>query len=48
MAYTVRKEMEKKVYNKELPPREGVALINYFENCLEGYTYLKKIKELFQ
>jgi arginine decarboxylase len=42
MAYTIRKEMEKKVANKEMPPREGVALINYYENSLQGYTYLKR------
>lgn len=42
MAYTIRKEMEKKVNAKEMAPREGVALINYYENSLQGYTYLKR------
>jgi len=41
MAYSLKKEMDQKVTEKKIPSREGVKLINFYEKCLEGYTYLK-------
>ena len=41
MAYSLKKEVDKKVTEKKIPPREGVKLTNFYEKCLEGYTYLK-------
>ncbi|TDJ09495.1 MAG: biosynthetic arginine decarboxylase [Deltaproteobacteria bacterium] len=41
MSYSLKKEVDRKVTEKKIPPREGVKLINFYEKCLEGYTYLK-------
>lgn len=42
LAYMVKKNIDKKVSQKTISPREGVDLIDFYEECLYGYTYLKK------
>lgn len=41
MAQDVKRVIDKKISEGELKPREGVKLIDFYEACLEGYTYLK-------
>jgi arginine decarboxylase len=41
MAYSLKKEVDRKITEKKIPSREGVKLTNFYEKCLEGYTYLK-------
>jgi len=41
MAQTVKKEIDKQIQCGEIKPREGVQLIDFYEACLLGYTYLK-------
>lgn len=41
MARSVKKEIDRQVQRGGIQPREGVRLIDFYENCLEGYTYLK-------
>lgn len=42
LCYTIKKLIDKKVGQKSISPREGVRLIDFYEDCLDGYTYLKK------
>lgn len=41
MARYVKKEIDRQVHRGKIQPREGVRLIDFYEGCLEGYTYLK-------
>lgn len=41
MAQDVKRVIDKKISDGELKPRDGVKLIDFYEACLEGYTYLK-------
>ncbi|BDX08663.1 biosynthetic arginine decarboxylase [Planctobacterium marinum] len=41
MAQDVKRVIDKKIADGELKPRDGVKLIDFYEACLEGYTYLK-------
>ena len=41
MAMDVKRQIDKQVANGQIPPREGVKWTDFYENCLEGYTYLK-------
>ncbi|MDD0853216.1 biosynthetic arginine decarboxylase [Halobacteriovorax sp. GB3] len=41
MAFTVKKAIDKEVVRGSINPREGVRLIDFYEDCLAGYTYLK-------
>lgn len=41
MAYDVKKLIDKQVSNGSIQPREGVRWTDFYEDCLNGYTYLK-------
>lgn len=41
MAQDVKRVIDKKISDGELKPRDGVKWIDFYEACLEGYTYLK-------
>ena len=41
MAYNMKKEIDSFVGLKNINPRESVKLIDFFEDCLNGYTYLR-------
>ncbi len=41
LAITVKREIDKRVAQGFIRPREGVKLIDFFEECLRGQTYLK-------
>jgi arginine decarboxylase len=41
MARSVKKEIDRQVHSGNIQPREGVRLVDFYEACLEGYTYLK-------
>lgn len=41
MAQVVKKEIDKQIALGKIKPREGVQLIDFYDDCLLGYTYLK-------
>lgn len=41
LAQSVKKEIDKQISRGKIKPREGVNLIDFYEDCLSGYTYLK-------
>ncbi|MFO7605262.1 MAG: biosynthetic arginine decarboxylase [Desulfurivibrionaceae bacterium] len=41
MARYVKKEVDRQIRSGAIQPREGVRLVDFYEDCLEGYTYLK-------
>lgn len=41
MARTIKRKIDRQVHRGAILPREGVKLIDFYESCLEGYTYLK-------
>lgn len=41
MAQMVKKEIDIQITRGKIKPREGVQLIDFYEDCLNGYTYLK-------
>lgn len=41
MAQTVKKSIDKRIAEGVIKPREGVKWIDFYEECLNGYTYLK-------
>ena len=41
MAQDVKRVIDKQIAEGNIKPREGVKLIDFYEACLEGYTYLK-------
>jgi arginine decarboxylase len=41
MARTIKRKIDRQVHRGKIQPREGVKLIDFYESCLEGYTYLK-------
>jgi len=41
MARYVKKEVDRQIRLGTIQPREGVRLVDFYEACLEGYTYLK-------
>ncbi|MFN2366383.1 MAG: biosynthetic arginine decarboxylase, partial [Desulfurivibrionaceae bacterium] len=41
MARYVKKEVDRQIRRGAIQPREGVRLVDFYEDCLEGYTYLK-------
>ncbi|GLX81128.1 biosynthetic arginine decarboxylase [Thalassotalea eurytherma] len=41
LAQSVKKAIDKKIQQGQLKPREGVNLIDFYEDCLSDYTYLK-------
>lgn len=42
MAFTIKRSIDKEISKGSINPREGVRLIDFYEDCLAGYTYLKK------
>jgi arginine decarboxylase len=41
LARTIKKEIDQQVQQGRIQPREGVRLVDFYENCLADYTYLK-------
>lgn len=41
MAQIIKKCMDKQVQRGKLSPREGVKLVDFYEHCLNSYTYLQ-------
>jgi arginine decarboxylase len=41
MAQMIKKEIDAQISRGKIKPREGVNLIDFYEDCLNGYTYLK-------
>jgi arginine decarboxylase len=41
MAQMVKKQIDSQISRGKILPREGVQLIDYYETCLKGYTYLE-------
>ncbi len=41
MAKDVKKVIDKKIAEGSLKPREGVKWIDFYDDCLAGYTYMK-------
>jgi len=41
MAMMMKKEIDRQVMRGLIPPREGVRLIDFYEESLYRYTYLK-------
>ncbi|MCO4792239.1 MAG: biosynthetic arginine decarboxylase [Bacteriovoracaceae bacterium] len=41
LASSVKKVLDKQIKAGNIQPREGVKLIDFYERCLRGYTYLK-------
>ena len=40
MARSVKKQVDRQIKKGRVLPREGVALIDFYDRCLQGYTYL--------
>jgi arginine decarboxylase len=41
MAYTMKKNIDKQIAGGKISPREGIRLVDFYEECLKSYTYLK-------
>lgn len=41
MAMTIKKKLDNEVKKGNLTPKESVRLTDFYEDCLDGYTYLK-------
>lgn len=41
MGYVIKKNIDKQVQRGKITPREGVKLVDFYEDCLNSYTYLK-------
>ena len=41
MAYTMKKNIDRQIASGKINPREGVKLVDFYEECLKSYTYLK-------
>lgn len=41
MAFAVKKSIDAQIQRGAINPREGVSLVDFYEDCLKGYTYLK-------
>ena len=41
MARSIKKKIDRQIQRGVILPREGVRLIDFYESCLEDYTYLK-------
>ena len=40
LAQTIKKQLDKQVARGKIRPREGVELTDFYESCLQNYTYL--------
>ena len=41
MAIDVKRDIDRRVAQGVMKPREGVKWTDFYEDCLKGYTYLK-------
>jgi arginine decarboxylase len=41
MAHVIKKTIDKQVQRGKISPREGVKLVDFYEHCLNSYTYLQ-------
>jgi arginine decarboxylase len=41
MARRIKKQIDKNIASGEIGPREGVRMVDFYEDCLASYTYLK-------
>jgi len=41
MAFTVKKAIDHQISRGNIIPREGVKMVDFYEDCLKSYTYLK-------
>lgn len=41
MAQQVKRDIDKHIAKGQIKPREGVKWVDFYEDCLKGYTYLK-------
>lgn len=41
MAHVIKKNIDKQVQRGKITPREGVKLVDFYEECLNSYTYLQ-------
>lgn len=41
MAQVIKKSIDKQVQRGKISPREGVKLVDFYEDCLNSYTYLQ-------
>jgi arginine decarboxylase len=41
MAFTVKKAIDHQISRGHINPRDGVRMIDFYEDCLKSYTYLK-------
>lgn len=41
MAHVIKKNIDKQVQRGKISPREGVKLVDFYEDCLNSYTYLQ-------
>ncbi|WP_407646783.1 biosynthetic arginine decarboxylase [Fluctibacter halophilus] len=46
MAQTVKREIDRKISEGTMQPREGVKWTDFYEDCLSGYTYLKRARQV--
>lgn len=44
MAHTLKKVVDKQVQRGRITPRDGVKLVDFYEGCLQSYTYLDHSK----
>lgn len=44
MAALMKKHIDKEILSGTILPREGIKLIDFYDSCLESYTYLKTEK----
>ncbi len=45
MAQSIKRKIDRHIAAGEIKPREGVKWIDFYEDCLQGYTYLKQNSE---
>lgn len=41
LSYRLKRSVDKEIAEGNIRPREGVAWVDFYDNCLEEYTYLK-------
>ncbi|MFT6071106.1 MAG: arginine decarboxylase [Bacteriovoracaceae bacterium] len=41
LSYRLKRSVDKEIAEGNIRPREGVAWVDFYDNCLEDYTYLK-------
>ena len=41
MARRIKKQIDKNIASGDIGPREGIRLVDFYEDCLASYTYIK-------